>query len=342
MLATLPATHSTTTPVSRPALPRNTSRRHRNRQPGARPLLAAVAVHQLLLRGLGLVVLGLLDHLKEVGVHFAQQLLHLLVLAVLLLRRLLLLLVLELLLLAPHLALARLQVLLALHLALEHAADGLLLVGLRRGKRLAHLEQRHGAVDIAYSHEPAARLLVALHANGTERSVAHLVRVSYLVLAVEVVPDVYHAIHARDEEHTGAGGAPAAAREVRGVVLGGHDGRLEVLGPDACRPVANGHEELVMRRVALDGVDGPVVLAWALVVDGDAVIRLLVAQVEREHHALLRAHQVLGGPRLRVVLERSAAQHLAAAARVRVELDDVGRLAQASCVPPHHLAVGRD
>merc|ERR1719224_84492 len=69
-------------------------------------LLAAVAANKLFLRCLGLVVLRLLDHLQEVGVDLAQQLL-------------LLLLVLEGLLLAPHLALARLEVLLALHLALE-------------------------------------------------------------------------------------------------------------------------------------------------------------------------------------------------------------------------------
>merc|ERR1719454_1851014 len=58
-------------------------------------LLAAVAANKLFLRCLGLVVLRLLDHLQEVGVDLAQQLLHLLVLAVLLVRRLLLLLVLS-------------------------------------------------------------------------------------------------------------------------------------------------------------------------------------------------------------------------------------------------------
>ena len=44
---------------------------------------------------------------------------------------------------------------------------------------------------------------------------------------------------------------PAASSQVGGMILGGHDGCLEVLYPDPCRPVAHRHEELVVGRVAL-------------------------------------------------------------------------------------------
>lgn len=45
-------------------------------------------------------------------------------------------------------------------------------------------------------------------------------------------------------------GRPAAPCQVAAVVLGGHDGCLQVLIPDARRPVANGQEVLGVEGVA--------------------------------------------------------------------------------------------
>lgn len=63
------------------------------------------------------------------------------------------------------------------------------------------------------------------------------------------------------------------------MVLGGHDGRAQILHPDARGPVADCEEALGVGGVALDGVDGAVVLAGALVEHGDSVVLLAVLQV---------------------------------------------------------------
>ena len=65
-----------------------------------------------------------------------------------------------------------------------------------------------------------------------------------VVLSVEVIPDIQHAVLSRDEEHALSSRAPATRGEVCGVVLGGHDGGFQVLAPDARGPVAHRHEVL--------------------------------------------------------------------------------------------------
>ena len=46
------------------------------------------------------------------------------------------------------------------------------------------------------------------------------------------------------------------------MVLGRHDGRFQVLHPNARRPVANSEETLRVGGIALDGVDGSMMLAF--------------------------------------------------------------------------------
>lgn len=58
-----------------------------------------------------------------------------------------------------------------------------------------------------------------------------------------------------------------------------HDGSLKVLRPNSGRPVADGHEVLVLRGIALDAVDRPVMLARPHVKDADAVVLLSVTEV---------------------------------------------------------------
>jgi hypothetical protein len=87
------------------------------------------------------------------------------------------------------------------------------------------------------------------------------------------------------------------------VVLGVHDGCLDVLHPYSRRPVAHREEEFGVGRVSLNRVDGTVVLARALIEHGNAIVLLPVLEVDKQHHALLGAHQVLGRSRLGVVLE---------------------------------------
>lgn len=61
--------------------------------------------------------------------------------------------------------------------------------------------------------------------------------------------------------------------------LGRHNGSLKVLRPNSGRPITDGHEVLVLGGIALDAVDGPVVLARPHVKDADAVVLLPVAKV---------------------------------------------------------------
>lgn len=53
----------------------------------------------------------------------------------------------------------------------------------------------------------------------TDPVMAYLVAISHFILAVEVVPDVNHAVHPGDEEHPRPSRAEAAACQVRAVVL---------------------------------------------------------------------------------------------------------------------------
>lgn len=53
------------------------------------------------------------------------------------------------------------------------------------------------------------------------------------------------------------GRGPAPARQVAVVVLGGHDGRLQVLVPDARRPVTNGQEVLGVEGVPHQAIHRP-------------------------------------------------------------------------------------
>ena len=116
---------------------------------------------------------------------------------------------------------------------------GVLLVGLGRGQRLADLQQRHGALRVADRDQAA---VARRHRDRGQGRVAHFVRVGDLVLAVEVVPDVHGAVHARDVEDARARRRPAARGQVGRVVLGGHDGRLEVLHPDPGCPVTHSQD----------------------------------------------------------------------------------------------------
>merc|ERR1719272_25058 len=95
------------------------------------------------------------------------------------------------LLLLAHLLGARLQVLLALALALEHLLHRLLLVLLHRGQTLAQLEHVHRAVDRAGGDEAA----LVLHGHGEEPVVVNLQRERRVVLLVKVVPHVERAVH---------------------------------------------------------------------------------------------------------------------------------------------------
>mmetsp|Transcript_85 Transcript_85/g.122 ORF Transcript_85/g.122 Transcript_85/m.122 type:complete len:414 (-) Transcript_85:173-1414(-) len=160
-----------------------------------------------------------------------------------------------------------------------------------------------------------------------------------LVLPVEVVPDVHDSVHPGDVEDTGPRGAPAPAGEVTAVVLGGHDGGLEVLHPDPGRPVSYGHEELVVCRVPLDTVDGSVVLSRSGVVDGDSVVALLVPQVDGKNDSLLGSHQVLCRSSLLVVLHGASSESHSSTLAVSSQIEDVSGLSEPSRVPPHHLPV---
>lgn len=76
------------------------------------------------------------------------------------------------------------------------------------------------------------------------------------------------------------GGAPAAACEVGCLVLGGDDGRLQVLVPDAGRPVADGQEELGEEGGTHERVDGAMVPCSAT---GVAFGQQLHEQQSRSH-----------------------------------------------------------
>ena len=60
----------------------------------------------------------------------------------------------------------------------------------------------------------------------------HLAREDGVVLLVVEVPDVECAAALGREEDARSGGAPAAGGQERGVVLGGHDWRLDIFEPD--------------------------------------------------------------------------------------------------------------
>lgn len=62
--------------------------------------------------------------------------------------------------------------------------------------------------------------------------------------------------------------------------LGRHYGSLEVLRPYSRRPVADGHEVLVLRGVPLYAVDGTVVLARTHVKHADTVVLLPVSKID--------------------------------------------------------------
>ena len=55
------------------------------------------------------------------------------------------------------------------------------------------------------------------------------------------------------------GRRPAAPCQVAAVVLGGHDGRLQILIPDARRPVPDGQEVLGVERIPYQAVHGTMV-----------------------------------------------------------------------------------
>ena len=139
----------------------------------------------------------------------------------------------------------------------------------------------------------------------------------------------------------GARGAPAACREVRLGVRRRENRRLVLFIPQAHGPVADRHVACRVEWVALNAVDRAVVLAAVLRLD-DARVRAALAaalaHVEHEHRALLRADEVLSGPRLNVVLHARAAQYAPAAVR---QLQHLRRLSQLARVPPHHLPVRR-
>ena len=96
--------------------------------------------------------------------------------------------------------------------------------------------------------------------------IAKFVTEGDVVLSVKIIPNIQHAVLARDEEHALSSRTPATRSKVRGVVLRGHYGCFEVLAPDARGPVAHRHEVLRVSRVALDRGDGRVVLARRLCV----------------------------------------------------------------------------
>mmetsp|Transcript_16103 Transcript_16103/g.39234 ORF Transcript_16103/g.39234 Transcript_16103/m.39234 type:complete len:422 (-) Transcript_16103:538-1803(-) len=229
-----------------------------------------------------------------------------------------------------HLLLPRLEVLLALGLALEHLVDAGLLVGLHRAQPLAQLHQRGAAVRGAH-RDQAPRVL---DIERGQRAVRHLDAQRGVVLLVVVVPHVQLAVRLDGEEHAGARGAPGASREVGAVVARGHDGRPDVLHPHARAPVPDGHEVLGEERVALQRVHRPVV---PVVRRADAVLRVLGLAVAHQHRALLGADHELGGARDALVLQRHRAHHRVAV--LLLEHEVLHRLAQAPRVPPVHVPV---
>merc|ERR1719399_2268138 len=258
----------------------------------------------LLRRGRRLVVLGLLDHVEEVRVDGAQLLLHGLGLRLLLLLRFAGL-ALGLVPSASEVALPQIQILLLLRLALEHGADGRLLVVLRGGEGIADLHESNGTLDVTHRQQSARRSIVG---NGRQSTVPDLMSIRNFVLAVEVVPHIYNTVHARDEEDAGTSRTPTTGGQVGRVVLRRHDRRLEVLHPDAGGPVADRHEKFCVRLVPMDRINGAVVLAVVLVVDRNTIILLPVSQIDRQYYTLLRTDHIFCGYLL-VVVHGTSTQH---------------------------------
>ena len=124
--------------------------------------------------------------------------------------------------------------------------------------------------------------------------VSDLVAIRNFVLGIEEVPDIHYTVHACNIKYTTACWRPAAGSQVRGVVLGSHDWRLQVLDPDPCGPVTDRQEELRVQWVAFNTINRAVVLTRAFIVDGDTVILFLVSGVDRQYDTLLCAYQIFG------------------------------------------------
>lgn len=75
-----------------------------------------------------------------------------------------------------------------------------------------------------------------------------------------------------------AGAAPHKRKELSH--LGGHDWGLEVLCPYSRRPVANGHEVLVLSWVTLDAIDRTVVFTRAHVEHTNTIVLFPVSKVD--------------------------------------------------------------
>ena len=151
------------------------------------------------------------------------------------------------------------------------------------------------------------------------------------------VPHVKSAVHLGGEKDARPDWRPLSVGQVGHVVLGPHDRVvLDLLGPDARRPVAHREEVLGKEGIALQAVDGSVV---ARINVGDLLGVRLAASIAVDDLALLGAHHELGRHG-RLVLERHGAQRvLDVALLLRIEHNRLDRVLQASVVPPEHLAV---
>ena len=158
-----------------------------------------------------------------------------------------------------------------------------------------------------------------------------------VVLLEKVVPDVEGAVHLGREEDPGPRGTPAAVSKVGRVVLGRHDGRPQVVVPDACSPVPHREEVLGEEGVPLQRVHRPVVPRVHRPNPVRRALRLALAQQDRP---LLRSYQKVGGPRRRVVAQSHAAHCSALGALL--QRHTLERLTQLTSVPKEQLPIRRD
>ena len=131
------------------------------------------------------------------------------------------------------------------------------------------------------------------------------------------VPNIKETVHTRQIEHTSAGRGPATVREVGLVVASLHDGVEDTLfAPHLSLPVTNTHKVLVDEWIALECVDGPVMLAH-LSTEPEVGLNLL-SLVYVQDVTLLRADQELLRAGVSVVLHRCASKDLGALVSISI------------------------
>jgi len=200
-------------------------------------------------------------------------------------------------------------------------------------ERLAELDKSDSSLRISDSgHLTFSKR----NGDGSQRIITDLVRVSNLILSVEVIPDVKEPIHSSEEEESFSMRSPTTISEVGVVVFSLHERSLELFRPDLGSPVSNCKEVFTDGRVSLDSIHWSVMLSsleTILLVDLNRSSRSLI---HLEDISLLSSHQILHWASFIVILKPSSSEDLLTCTiNVIVEGEGVNRsIIKVSEVPP--------